>query len=201
MQTTFHGISTLQLPQLDVNYGLGERIQLTGEIPYVVANASGQPQATGWGNANPGVKWRFFDQGAQGWQLSTFPVYQTGVSAEAQSKGIGVAGPRFFLPLEVARKVGAFSFALEAGTCISVHGDHEHILGLVVGQQMTARLELDGELYYDTIRGGRKSRRSISADATTCTAASTCCSWPAAVCTAMPPDRSSSSGTSVFRSC
>jgi hypothetical protein len=152
MQTTLHGLSTLQLPQLDVNYGLGERIQLTGEIPYVVANSNGQPQASGWGNAVPGVKWRFFDQGEEGWKLSTFPMYQTGVSAEAQSKGIGVAGPRFFLPLEVARKVGSLGFNLEAGTYIPVHGDHEQIIGLVVGQSLSSRLELDGELYYDHIR-------------------------------------------------
>jgi hypothetical protein len=154
MQTKLHGISTLQLPQLDVNYGLGERIQLTGEIPYVVANASGETQASGWGNANPGVKWRFFDQGEEGWRLSIFPMYQTGVSAEAQGKGIGVAGPRFFLPVEVARKVGSLSFNLEAGTYMPVHGDHEDILGLVVGQPLNSRLELDGELYYDRIRGG-----------------------------------------------
>ena len=109
----------------------------------MVANASGQSQASGWGNANPGVKWRFFDQGEEGWQLSTFPMYQTGVSAAAQSKGIGVAGPRFFLPLEVARRAGSVSFNLEAGTCIPVHGDHEHFLGLVVGQALTAHLELD----------------------------------------------------------
>jgi hypothetical protein len=154
MQTTLPGVSTWQLPQLDVNYGLGDRIQLTGEIPYVVVNASGQPQATGWGNANPGVKWRFFDQGEEGWRLSTFPMYQTGVSSEAQDKGIGVAGPRIFLPLEVARKVGSLSVDLEAGTFIPVHGDHEHILGLVVGQQLSPRLELDGELYNDHVVGG-----------------------------------------------
>jgi hypothetical protein len=154
MQTKLPGVSNWQLPQLDVNFGLGERIQLTGEIPYVVVNASGQPQASGWGNANPGVKWRFFDQGESGWQISTFPMYQTGVSAEAQSKGIGVAGPRFFLPLEVARKVGSFTFNLEAGSYLPVHGNHEHILGFVVGYQLTPRLELDGELYDDRISGG-----------------------------------------------
>ena len=154
MQTTLPGISSWQLPQLDVNYGLGERIQLTGEIPYVVVNASDQSRASGWGNANPGVKWRFFDHGEDGWQISTFPMYQTGVSAEAQSKGIGVAGPRFFLPLQFAHRLGSLSVNFEAGTYIPVHGDHEQILGLVVGHQLTSRLELDGELYYDHVRGG-----------------------------------------------
>jgi hypothetical protein len=152
-QTTLPGVSSWQLPQLDVNYGLGERIQLTGEIPYVVVNASGQPQASGWGNASPGVKWRFFDQGEEGWQISTFPMYQTGVSSEAQSKGIGVAGPRFFVPLEVARRVGSLSFNFEAGTYIPVHGDHEHIVGFVVGHQLDTGLELDGEIYDDHVTG------------------------------------------------
>jgi hypothetical protein len=154
METTLPGESSWQLPQLDVNYGLGERVQLTVLIPYVVANVSGQPQASGWGNAFPGVKWRFFDQGEEGWQISTFPMYQTGLSTEAQSQGIGIAGPRFFLPLEVAHKVGSFTFNLEAGTYVPLHGDHEHIVGLVVGHQLTPRLELDGELYDDHIRGG-----------------------------------------------
>ena len=93
-QTTQHGLSVWQLPQLDVNCGVGERIQLTAEIPYVVLNSSPQPQASGWGNANQGVKWRFFDQGENGWQISAFPMYQTGGSADAQRKGIAVEGPR-----------------------------------------------------------------------------------------------------------
>ncbi len=153
MQTTLPGASIWQLPQLDVNYGLGERIQLTAEIPYVAVNSSGQPQATGWGNANPGVKWRFFDQGGSGWQISTFPMYQTGGSYEAQRKGIAVEGPRIFLPLEVARKVGGMSLNLEIGTYVPIHGDHEHIIGLVVGHQIGSRLELDGELYDDHVHG------------------------------------------------
>ncbi len=154
MQTTVPGASIWQLPQLDVNYGLGERFQLTAEIPYVILNSTGQPQATGWGNANPGVKWRFFDQGESGWQISTFPMYQTGSSYEAHRKGIAVEGPRLFLPLEVARKVGWLSFDLEVGTYLPWHGDHEHIVGLVVGRQLSPRLELDGELYDDHVRGG-----------------------------------------------
>ncbi|HVN45367.1 MAG TPA: hypothetical protein VMT66_08935 [Steroidobacteraceae bacterium] len=154
MQTILHGLSNWQLPQLDVNFGLGERVQLTWEIPYILVNSTDKPQASGWGNANPGIKWRFLDQGEHGWQISTFPMYQTGVSAEAQSKGIGVAGPRLFVPLEVARKVGSFSLNLEAGGYIPIHGDHEHIVGLVVGRQLTSRLELDGEIYDDHIHGG-----------------------------------------------
>ncbi len=153
LQTTLHGVSVWQLPQLDVNYGLGERIQLTGEIPYVVSNTTGEPRASGWGNANPGVKWRFFDQGESGWQISTFPMYQTGGSADAQRKGIAVEGPRIFLPLEIAHKAGPVSVNLEVGAYVPIRGLQEHIIGLVAGRQIAPRLELDVELYDDYVRG------------------------------------------------
>ena len=151
MQTTLPGISSWQLPQLDVNYGLGERIQLTGEIPYVVQTSNGQ-RSSGWGNALPGVKWRFFDQGEDGWQLSVFPQFQTAGSARALREGIAVDGPRLLLPVEAARRVGPVTVDLEAGIYAPFHGNHEHILGLVVGQQLTPQLELDAELYDDHVR-------------------------------------------------
>lgn len=152
-QTSLHGLSTWQLPQLDLNYGLGDRVQLTAEIPYVVVNTAGQPQSSGWGNANPGIKWRFLDEGESGWRISTFPMYQTGGSADAQRKGIAVAGPRVFLPLEIARKLGEVSLDLEVGTYIPIHGEHEDILGFVTGRQFGSRWELDVELYNDHLHG------------------------------------------------
>jgi hypothetical protein len=152
-QTSLHGLSTWQLPQLDVNYGLGQRVQLTAEIPYVVLNSAGQPQASGWGNANPAIKWRFLDQGEGGWQVSTFPMYQTGGSADARRKGIAVEGPRVFLPLEVAGRFGNVSLDLEVGTYIPIHGEQEDIVGCVFGRGFGSRWELDVELYNDHVHG------------------------------------------------
>src|SRR5580658_9237408 len=65
-QTIARGTSSYQVPQIDLNFGLGERIQLTYEVPYVLQTASGQPSASGWGNGYPGVKWRLLDQGEDG---------------------------------------------------------------------------------------------------------------------------------------
>jgi hypothetical protein len=152
VQTTLPGVSSLQIPQLDINYGVGDRVQLTWEAPYVVQSSSGERQVSGWGNANPGVKWRFLDQGEDGWQLSTFPMWQTSGSPATRQNGIATAGPRLFLPLEVARRVGSLMVNLEVGAYIPVHGDHEHIIGLVVGRPLTSRLELDAELYDDHVR-------------------------------------------------
>jgi len=44
-------------------------IQLTYEIPYVVQVSDGQQTQSGWSNAYPGIKWRFWDQGEEGWQV------------------------------------------------------------------------------------------------------------------------------------
>jgi hypothetical protein len=149
--TILPGSSTWQLPQLDLNYGVGDRVQLTAEIPYVVQRTD-QGTVSGWGNAFPGVKWRFFDQGEDGWQISTFPMYETAGSASARREGFAVDGPRLFLPVEVGRKVGSVSLNFEAGTYVPWHGDHESIVGFVVGHQFTTRLDLNVELYDDRVR-------------------------------------------------
>src|ERR1700685_3082776 len=92
MQTLERGSASYQLPQIDLNFGLGERVQLTYEIPYVIETRDGAATTSGWSNAYPGLKWRFFDQGEGGWQLSTFPQYQTADSLAAQRSGL--AAPR-----------------------------------------------------------------------------------------------------------
>ena len=99
--------TSYQLPQLDVNFGLGERLQLSAEIPYVLQTVPGTPQQQGWGNALLGAKWRFLDQGGDGWQLAMFPQLETSGSALARRNGFAVDGPRLLLPLEVARTPGA----------------------------------------------------------------------------------------------
>ncbi len=153
MLTEQPGNSSYQLPQLDVNFGLGERIQLTYEVPYVVQSTSDAPQHSGWGNALFGVKWRFLDQGDEGWQVSTFPQIETAGSAREQREGIAIDGPRLLLPVEVARKVGPLDVNFEAGYYLARNGPDERFFGLVAGRQVTPRLELDGELFNDRASG------------------------------------------------
>jgi hypothetical protein len=154
MQTIARGVASYQVPQIDLNFGLGDRIQLTYEIPYVVQSSSGQPAQSTWSNAYSGIKWRFLDQGDDGWQLSTFPQVEAGTSASARQKGIASLGPRYLLPLEVAKKVGTLDIDFEAGYYFPIHGLRERILGFVAGRPLTQRLELYTELYDDRAVGG-----------------------------------------------
>jgi len=153
MTTRSGGVTEWQIPQIDVNFGLGERIQLTYEIPYVIQSASGAPQASGWSNAFPGIKWRFLDRGEGDWQMSTFPQFETAGSPRAQRAGLAEEGSRLLLPLEIARSVGPLDLDFEAGYYFAHRGPEERILGLVAGHRLTPRFELDVELYNDHAMG------------------------------------------------
>jgi len=149
MQTIARGVAAYQTPQIDLNFGLGERIQLTYEVPYVLQSNAYQTVQGGWSNAYPGIKWRFLDQGEDGWQMSTFPQLETAGSPHARAAGIAEPGPRLLLPLEIARKLGPWDVDFEAGYYVAGHGPKERILGFATGRSVTDRLELDAEIYDD----------------------------------------------------
>jgi hypothetical protein len=149
MQAIARGVSSYQVPQIDLNFGVGDRIQLTYEVPYILQTSPRQSLESGWGNGYPGVIWRFVDEGEGGWQISTFPQVETGASMRARQIGIGVAGPRYLLPLEVTRKIGTVDVDFEAGYYLAGHGPRERILGFVAGRPVTKQLELDLEIYDD----------------------------------------------------
>src|SRR6202046_342904 len=53
MQTIARDVSSYQVPQIDLNFGVGDRIQLTYEIPYVFEVTRGQQVQSGWSNGYP----------------------------------------------------------------------------------------------------------------------------------------------------
>lgn len=152
-QTINHTSANYQLPQLDLNLGLGERIQLTFQVPYVVQTQADRSLQTGWSNAYAGVKWRFLDQGEGGWQGAVFPQLETDGLTSAKAKGIAVSGPRVLLPLELSKRLGRVDVDLEAGYYLPKDSLRERILGLVVGQALSKRLDVAVELYNDRISG------------------------------------------------
>ncbi len=147
------GTGSYQLPQLDVNFGLGDRVQLTVEAPYVLQYSSGASAQEGWSNVFLGVKWRFLDQGEEGWQASVFPQFETAGSRLAQRNGIAIAGPRLLLPVELVHKVGPLDVNVEAGYYLPRNGYSERFLGVALGRELSPRLELDGEIYADKASG------------------------------------------------
>jgi hypothetical protein len=150
-----------QLPQIDLNFGLGDRIQLTYEIPFVVQTGPGQPRQSGWGNAFPGVKWRFVDQGEGGWQLSLFPQMEANAPTSSVQKGIAGPGARFLLPVQVTKRLGPVDVDFEAGYYLPKHGVNERIFGLMVGRSLTDGFDLGLEIYNDRAVGAAPNQTTL----------------------------------------
>ena len=146
------GVSQIQLPQLDINYGVGERIQLTVEVPYVIQSTNTPNLQTGWANAFTGVKWRFLDNW-HGWNVSTFPQLETGGPQGSVKNGIAGSGNRLLVPLEVQKNWGPMEFDFEAGYFFPFQGHDERILGFAAGHQFNKKFELIGEVYNDYAMG------------------------------------------------
>ena len=159
--TFTHYTTSWQIPQIDMNFGLGDRIQLTFEVPYVIQTGGGTPRATGWSNAFPGIKWRFLDQGEDGWQASIFPQIETRGSTQAEHEGIVGSTTRVLLPVEVTHKLGPLDVDMEVGVYSPKDGVEEHIVGLVAGRSISDRLDLALELYNDHASGAPPNQTTL----------------------------------------
>lgn len=158
------GEREVQAPLLDINYGLGDRIQLKYQVPYLFDSDKGAPYRSGLGNSLMGVKWRFFQKGGEkGWNISTYPQLElNNPSFLAGPRGLVDRGPRFLLPLEIAKVVGPVEVNFEGGYWLNQDPSNERILGLALGHQFTRRFEGLAEIYDDVVLGG--TARSTTLD-------------------------------------
>jgi hypothetical protein len=63
-----------QIPQFDINYGVGDRTQLTVSIPFVISHETGSEVRRAFDGMEMGVKYRFLDNpGTTGPNFSLFP--------------------------------------------------------------------------------------------------------------------------------
>ena len=151
--TIARGTRTWQAPQVDLNFGVGERIQLTYQIPYVLQDIPSEPAMSGWGNGSTGIKWRFLDHGEGNLQMSVFPQVQLPGAQDPRRAGIAVPGTRTLVPVEVTRRIGPMDVDVEVGYYFPGQGPRERIMGIAVGRPVDGRLELDAELYDDRAFG------------------------------------------------
>ena len=150
----------LQSPLLDINYGLGDRIQLKYQVPYMFDSNNGEPFKGGVGNSLLGVKWRFYQQGSEtGWHISIYPQLELNNPTDSDARQIVNKGPRFLLPVEVTKVFGPVEVNFEGGYWFTKQTPgnqtpRERILGLAFGHQFNRRFEGLCEVYDDLLLGG-----------------------------------------------
>lgn len=143
----FSGQSVSHVPDVDINFGLGDRIQLTYENAWLRVQNPSSEAKFGLGQSNPGLKWRFHDGGESGFSISIFPQAFLNNPNNAVHRGITSPNDVFELPIEFSKKLGPIYADYELGYQVVRKGPDAWLTGLVLGHEFTKRLELDAEFY------------------------------------------------------
>ena len=141
------GETEYELPLLDINYGVGERIQLKFEIPYVIQTDGSTRK--GAGDSLIGVKWRFFDSGEDGWQISTYPQAETAFRfGDSSENAITDSGVRYLLPIEIQHSIGPVGVNVEVGRWLrpGQQGD-SWVSGVVLSHEFSKDFAVLAELH------------------------------------------------------
>jgi hypothetical protein len=169
------GDGEYSVPNFDINYGLGERIQLKYEVPIAIHEVrenvgdigpNGLPERgridVGLGDSLLGVKWRFYqhmlalpvlrisdeDAPEPNFSISTYPQLSLNNPTSSLRRKIVSPGPQFLLPIEATARIGPIRIDGEVGYWFTSRNvPQSWIRGVMVGHEFTPRTEVYLELY------------------------------------------------------
>ncbi|MES2113973.1 MAG: hypothetical protein V4578_02430 [Pseudomonadota bacterium] len=120
------------VPESEFNYGLGDTVQLQLNVPFAVVHRDGEFSKSGLGAAIIGAKWRFVEQDAAGFSMSTFPQYTWNLLPSSVRRGIVGPGRQVLLPIQFGiERNGSGVFAEAAHNFVEM-GPDEWSLGMKV---------------------------------------------------------------------
>jgi len=133
-------------PGIDLNYGVGEHIQLTLQGGPVLLKRRGHGLIGGLGGTEAAVKWRFLDEDQSGFDVSMFPRAIFNIAQSSVRRGLAEDGTRFQIPFQVAKTFGRFHADFEFGPLVSTVGRSEWLYGIVGGVDLSKTTEVMAEL-------------------------------------------------------
>jgi hypothetical protein len=142
-----HTTATHETPILDLNYGVGDNIQLKYEVPWLVIHENGIGTKSGLGNSVAGVKWRFLDEKRDGVAMSVYPQVEFNNPTTSADRGIVDEGTNLLLPVQVSKKFGPVWINGEVGYTFRQHSTDEWLYGLSSGYEIRENLSLLGEIH------------------------------------------------------
>ncbi len=134
-------------PAIDINYGVGENIQLTLQTAPVILKRHGQGAIGGLGGTEAALKWRFLDEEKFGADVSMFPRVIFNIVQSSIRRGLSEDGTRVQLPFQVAKKFGKVALDFEWGAIASTVGRSEWLYGIVGGVELTKSTTVMAELH------------------------------------------------------
>ena len=141
------GETSYDIPGIDLNYGIGEHLQLTLQGAPVLLKRSGRGAIGGLGGTEAAVKWRFLDEDKSGFDLSMFPRIIFNVVQSSVRRGLAEDGTRFQIPFQAAKTFGRFHADAEFGPLAITVGRSEWLYGIVGGVDLAKTTTLMAELH------------------------------------------------------
>jgi hypothetical protein len=139
--------TSIDLPEIDLNYGVGDHIQLTLQTAPVLLKRSGHGLIAGPGSVEAAVKWRFLDEATSGLDMSMFPRVIFNVAQSSVRRGLAEDGTRFQIPFQAAKAFGRLHVDAEFGPRASTVGRSEWLDGIVCGFDLAKQTMLMTELH------------------------------------------------------
>jgi hypothetical protein len=139
--------TSLDLPETDLNYGVGEHIQLTLQTAPVLLKREDHGPIGGLGGTEAALKWRFLDEEKSGFDISMFPRIIFNIQQSCARRGLADDGTRFQIPFQIAKTFGRFHADAEFGPVGITVGRSEWLYGIVGGFDVAQPTMLMAELH------------------------------------------------------
>jgi hypothetical protein len=133
-------------PQLDLNYGWGERVQLKLKPRVVVLDPPDEGVRAGAGNIQFGFKWRFLDEDKHGLAMSIYPQADFNSPGRSFARGLVDEGHELFLPVQLARRFGRTRLYFDGGYNLRERREDEWIFGFAAEYPLADKFNVLGEL-------------------------------------------------------
>src|SRR5690242_14784270 len=141
------GETSLDLPAIDLNYGVGQSIQLTLQTAPVLLKRDDHGPIGGLGGTEAAVKWRFLDEEKSGFDVSMFPRIIFNITQSSVRRGLTDDGTRFQIPFQIAKTFGRIRADAEVGPVGISVGRSEWLYGIVGGFDLAKATTLLAELH------------------------------------------------------
>lgn len=135
-------------PTFDVNYGIGENLQVSYEVSHLSLKTAGQPRLSGWSNSLAGLKWRFRHGGETGISASVYPQVEFNTpGTSSRRRSLVDTDTSVTLPFQAQGEWSGFTVVAEVGHVVHLHRRDDWFGGVACGHKFGSRLELGAELY------------------------------------------------------
>ena len=126
-----------ETPLFDINYGVGDNIQLKYEVPYQLGKIDGV-SSVGFGRAEFGIKYRFYENESKVLTIAVYPQLEFAIPGTTAAKGDAGIGTITKFPVLMSRKIAEFNhgdvmITANAGYNYSTEPGTQHYISAAFG--------------------------------------------------------------------